>query len=107
MPKTPLRGRDPDAPDGGEGRLPPPIPSFASLRSRSDRSGVDVLVPGRAPTRPGLRAGDRPVRPAEYRDLVRIGVHVIRRAAAVQERLLPAPLRGPWRRLRRLLDDVV
>ena len=76
------------------------MPSFESLRAQGRRSRVDVLVP----ERPAALA--RTVRPPEYRDLLLAGVHVLRWAAAQQERLLPAPLRGPWRRLRRLLDDV-
>lgn len=104
MPKTP-RGWDRAASDD-DGPTPLPIPSFASLRSPGRRSGVDdVLVPGRAPTRRVGPAGDRAVRPAEYRDLVLIALRLARRAAGIPERLLPGPLGAPWRRLRRLLDD--
>jgi len=65
----------------------PAIPSFESLRSTRGRSAVDLLVPGPASTEPPVPvaapAGRPAPRPAEYGDLLRLGLRAVRAVAGV------------------------
>ncbi|WP_448628543.1 DNA-directed RNA polymerase subunit alpha C-terminal domain-containing protein [Geodermatophilus sp. URMC 64] len=59
----------------------PPIPSFASLREPRRRSAVDLLVPGAPPVaaEPSPPSPPSPApRPAEYADLLRLAVRLVR-----------------------------
>ncbi|MDP5181700.1 DNA-directed RNA polymerase subunit alpha C-terminal domain-containing protein [Blastococcus sp. BMG 814] len=89
-----------DAAPDEEGPVAPAIPSFDSLRGPRRRSAVDLLVPAAPgpppppgpvappPGPPPLPAARRPspgvggpptaVRPPDYADLLRLGVHVTR-----------------------------
>jgi hypothetical protein len=83
--------------DEPPGPTAPAIPSFASLRSTRGRSAVDLLVPGLpAPVPPapapvpavllasGTASRDRPApRPAEYGDLLRLGLRAARLVAGL------------------------
>lgn len=93
----------------------PMIPSFDSLRAPRRRTAVDLLVP-EPPPAPGASGGSRPSggapgesrpsggpRPAEYGDLLRLGVRVVRALAAVPGRLAVWSVREPVRCLRGLL----
>jgi hypothetical protein len=87
------------------------IPSFASLRAVQRHTAVDVLVPAPPPAPPAAdpvaeaapasAAGPRP-RPAEYRDLLRLGARLASAAAAVPVRLVRWSVGEPARCLRRL-----
>jgi hypothetical protein len=71
------------------------MPSFESLRSTVRHSAVDLLVPGPAPTAPPepappaspvppvppAGAGRPEPRPAEYGDLLRLGLRAVRAVA--------------------------
>ncbi|MGY2074476.1 DNA-directed RNA polymerase subunit alpha C-terminal domain-containing protein [Blastococcus sp. SYSU DS0828] len=96
-----------DEPSEEDGPVAPAIPSFDSLRAPRRRSAVDLLLtetPAPAPPVAAARVvtDDRPspgrpgagatVRPPDYADLLRLGVHVAR-----------AVLATPVRCLRRLL----
>ena len=103
----------------------PAIPSFASLRGPRRSSAVDLLLPGAASTtsaaRPAASAAlptpvpsaarpaaaqpaARPApRPAEYADLLRFGIHLVRAAAAVPGRLAGWAVREQRACLRRVL----
>ncbi|MGY1837541.1 DNA-directed RNA polymerase subunit alpha C-terminal domain-containing protein [Blastococcus sp. SYSU DS0510] len=98
----------------GEGPVAPAIPSFESLRGPRRRSAVDLLLPEAperreareqqavpspppAPPRPVAPAGrstpggagDPPaVRPPDYADLLRLGVHVARAVLVLPARCL-------------------
>jgi hypothetical protein len=76
--------------DEPPGPTAPAVPSFASLRSASRRSAVDVLVGDPGPASPPGGAGPaRPApRPAEYGDLLRLGVRLTRAALGVPGCLL-------------------
>jgi hypothetical protein len=84
----------------------PMIPSFDSLRAPRRRSAVDLLVPGRPPAPAATAPAPAGVpRPAEYADLLRLGVRVVRAAAGVPGRVALWSVREPVRCLRRLLGD--
>jgi hypothetical protein len=108
----------------------PAIPSFASLRAPRGRSAVDLLLPGvaagaaaprQAPAprhAPAPRSAPEPEpapaprrapapRPAEYADLLRFGVHLVRAAVAVPGRVAGWAVREPQACLRRVLGDRV
>jgi hypothetical protein len=110
---APPRTNDPElasagdpGPDPAEDESPaaPPIPSFASLRAPQRRTALDLLMPG-APSEPSA-TGPVPSagpRPAEYADLLALGVHVLRAAIAVPVRVMRWSVRAPAHSLRRLL----
>ena len=67
--------------DGPPGPPAPAVPSFASLRSASRHSAVDLLLAGPGPAAPVAAAPPRPApRPAEYGDLLRLGLRMTRAA---------------------------
>jgi Bacterial RNA polymerase, alpha chain C terminal domain len=84
-----------------ESRAAPAIPSFDSLRGTRRRSAADLLVPGsgpgQTPAGPGPAAAPRA---AEYADLLRLGVRLVRAAAGVPWRMTLWSVRGPVRLLR-------
>jgi hypothetical protein len=88
-----------------ETRDAPTMPSFESLRAPKGRTAVDVLVPS-ARSAPRRAPGAAP-RPAEYADLVRLGVHVARAVADAPRRVTLWSIRAPVRLLRRLVGDQV
>ncbi|RBY77269.1 hypothetical protein DQ238_15360 [Geodermatophilus sp. TF02-6] len=92
-----------DGPGPAEDESPqaPAIPSFDSLRSPRRRTAVDLLVPGPSSPAPAPAAGAP--RPAEYADLLRLGVRAVRAAAAAPGRVALWSVRAPVRGLRRLL----
>jgi hypothetical protein len=97
----------PDAEPGSaeeESPAAPVIPSFDSLRAPRRRTAVDVLVPGPppGPPAPGPARAAAP-RPAEYADLVRFGVHVVRTLAGMPLRVAGWAVREPVHLVRRLL----
>lgn len=87
----------------------PAIPSFQSLRNPRHRSAVDLLVPEAPPAPPApatAQAAPRGgPRPAEYADLLRLGVRVVRTVAGLPVRMARWSVREPSRCLRRLLGD--
>jgi hypothetical protein len=86
--------------------LYPVMPSFDSLRGVRRRTATDVLVPGRPAT--DVAAAKAPAvapRPAEYSDLLRLGVVVARAVAAAPLRVARWSLRQPVHCARRLLGD--
>jgi hypothetical protein len=86
----------------------PVMPSFDSLRDPRRRTAVDVLVPGPPPAPSATGPAPAGVsRPAEYADLLRLGVRVIRAVAAVPVRMGLWSVREPVLCLRRLLGDRV
>ena len=89
-------------PDDEESPAAPAIPSFASLRAPRGRSAVDLLLPG-APSRPSAPRPAPAPRPAEYADLLRFGIHLVRAAAAVPGRMAGWAVREPRACLRRVL----
>jgi hypothetical protein len=115
--------------DPGEQESPaaPAIPSFASLRAPRRRTAMDLLVPEQPPSvtgpapeperpssagpasvprRPSSAAGRAPAevpRPAEYADLLRLGVRLVRGMAVLPGRVAVWSVREPMRLLRRLL----
>ena len=82
----------------------PAIPSFDSLRSPRRRTAVDVLMPGPStgPSAPASARASAP-RPAEYADLLRLGMRVARAIAGVPLRVAGRGVREPVNCLRRLL----
>jgi hypothetical protein len=80
----------------------PAIPSFASLRAPRGRSAVDLLLPGAA-SRPSAPRPATAPRPAEYADLLRFGIHLVRAAAAAPRRMAGWAVREPRACLRRVL----
>ena len=93
----------------------PTIPSFDSLRAPRRRSAVDVLMPGSTPeppeppelpepSAPGPARPSGP-RPAEYADLVRLGLRAARVMAGVPLRVAGWAVRGPATCVRRLLGE--
>jgi hypothetical protein len=91
----PVEGESPDA---------PVMPTFASLRAPRRRSPVDVLMPDAPPARsPSGPARPGASRPAEYADLLRLGVRVARAVADVPVRVARWSVQEPVRHLRRLL----
>lgn len=109
-------------PDESESPAAPAIPSFASLRGPRRRSAIDLLLsdavsgPSAArldPAAPAARPAPAPAaarpapRPAEYADLVRFGIHVIRTAVFVPGRVAGWAVREPRTCLRRLLGREV
>ncbi|MGY1644122.1 DNA-directed RNA polymerase subunit alpha C-terminal domain-containing protein [Geodermatophilus sp. SYSU D00703] len=97
-------------PPDGEAPIPPPIPSFESLRAPRRRTTVDLIVPATPPPDESApAAGPRPApasgpRPATYADLRRLCVRGTRAAAGVPVRLAWWSLRAPVAGLRRLLS---
>jgi hypothetical protein len=99
----------PDAEPGSaeeESPAAPVIPSFDSLRAPRRRTAVDVLgsepPPAPSATRPAPAGVSRP---AEYGDLLRLGVHVVRAVAGVPGRVAVWSVRKPVRCLRRLFGQ--
>lgn len=78
----------------------PAIPSFESLRSTRRRTTVDLIVPATPPPDDPMPSAPRP---PEYADLWRLGLRVGSAAATLPVRLTLCAVRGPARRLRRLL----
>ena len=93
----PIRSPD-DVPAG----LYPVMPSFDSLRAGRRRTATDVLVPERPAPRDDVRQAPRP---AEYADLLRLGVVVARAVASAPLRLARWSVRLPLGCARRLLGD--
>jgi hypothetical protein len=94
------------APGGEESPAAPVIPSFDSLRAPRRRSAVDVLVPGPQPAPSATGPAPAGVsRPAEYADLLRLGVRVIRAVVGVPVRVGLWSVGEPVLCLRRLLGD--
>ena len=93
----------------------PTIPSFDSLRGPRRRSAVDVLMPEPSPERPELPELPEPPepgpartsgpRPAEYADLVRLGLRAAHAMAGVPLRVAGWAVRGPANCVRRLLGE--
>ena len=85
---------EPDAADPEqESPAAPAIPSFDSLRAPRRPSAVDLLVPGSAPPPPPPApappaAPPAGPRPAEYADLLRLGIRVVRWSLREPVRLL-------------------
>ncbi|NEK56481.1 hypothetical protein GCU56_01145 [Geodermatophilus sabuli] len=90
----------------------PAIPSFASLRGPRRHTAIDLLVP--EPPAPAATPSGAPAatpsatptgtpRPAEYADLLRLGLRAARAVAGVPGRLALWSVRAPVRGLRRLL----
>jgi hypothetical protein len=97
---------DPEpVPDEEESPAAPVIPSFESLRAPRRREGVDVLLPPvrttTTTTTTATSAGAP--RPAEYADLVRLGVRVVSAVAGAAGRVALWSVREPARCLRALL----
>jgi hypothetical protein len=105
-------------PDQADQETPdaPAIPSFASLRSNRRGTALDVLVPGPLPLSVPLPAPAPPPVPAatgrapggvpraaEYADLLRLAVRVMRALDRVPARTALWSIREPVRSLRRLL----
>jgi len=88
-----------------EAKATPTMPSFESLRAPKGRTAVDVLLPP-APSATRRAPGGAP-RPAEYADLVRLGVQMARAVADVPRRVTLWSIRQPIRLLRRLVGDQV
>jgi hypothetical protein len=92
-----------------EAPVPPPIPSFESLRAPRRRTTVDLIIPATPPPDLPAPAGrPRPApasgpRPAEYADLRRLCARGFRAAAGAPVRLAWWSLRAPVTGLRRLL----
>jgi hypothetical protein len=127
-PEPPTTVRPAVSPETGpadeESPAAPAIPSFASLRAPRGRSAVDLLLPGAAAGPPEPRQAPEPEpapvprsapaprrapapRPAEYADLLRFGVHLIRAAVAVPGRVAGWAVREPQACLRRVLGGRV
>jgi hypothetical protein len=118
-PPTPARPPAPRETGAADEDSPhaPAIPSFASLRAPRGRSAVDLLLPGAAsgpaaaPAHaPRPAQTPRPVpepRPAEYADLLRFGVDLVRAAVAVPGRLVGWAVHEPRACLRRVLRSQV
>lgn len=83
--------------DEEESPAAPEIPSFESLRDPRHRTAIDLLVPQAPPPAP---AGAP--RPAEYGDLLRLGVRAVCAVAGVPGRMVRWTLRQPAHCLRRL-----
>src|SRR4051794_11549299 len=82
----------------------PTIPSFDSLRGPRRRTAMDLLVPeppAEPPPAAAARAGGP--RPAEYADLLRLGLRMVRGAVGVPVRVARWSVREPVRCLRRRL----
>jgi hypothetical protein len=98
---------DPEpGPAEAEAPAAPVIPSFESLRNPRRRTAIDVLLPEPPPvpfTTAAAPAGAP--RPAEYADLLRLGVRVVRAVAGVPGRVARWSLREPVHCLRRLIGD--
>jgi hypothetical protein len=94
---------DPD-PAEEESPTAPTMPSFDSLRTPKRRSAVDLLVPEQPPTpSPPADAPAVAPRPAEYADLLRLGLRIVRAAAGVPPRVARWAIREQAHCLRRLL----
>ncbi|WP_346618569.1 hypothetical protein [Blastococcus montanus] len=123
LPRSAAAPAGPRHPDDEESPAAPAIPSFDSLRAPRRRTAVDLLVPGAprpapvSPPRvrphvevqaPAAPAPDAPaagheVRPPDYADLLRLGVHVARAVASAPARVALWSVREQARFLRRLL----
>lgn len=80
----------------------PAIPSFASLRAPRRRSAVDLLVPGPVTAPPAAVPAPRP---AEYADLLRLGMRLARAAAGLPFRMARWSVAQPAGCARRLLGS--
>jgi hypothetical protein len=77
-----------------ESQTPPVIPSFASLRAPRRRAAMDWLDPEPSPAiAVAAPLPPRAPRPAEWPDLLRLGVHLARTLACVPGRLAMWSLR--------------
>jgi hypothetical protein len=100
---------DPEA-ESAEEESPaaPTIPSFDSLRGTRRRTAVDLLMPGSPPVPSATEPAPAEMpRPAEYADLLRLGVRVVRALAGVPLRVAWWSAREPVHLLRRLLGEQV
>jgi hypothetical protein len=105
---------------GAEGEAPttPEMPSFASLRDPRRRTALDLLVPAADAAGDGTGADEEPPpapepvavrraapapRPAEYADLLHLGVRLARAAVTVPGRLALWSVRTQVDLVRRLL----
>jgi hypothetical protein len=119
-PPTPLPRGAGRTPADGDAPAAPEMPSFASLRDPRRRSALDLLVPaadtaddgtgadGEAPPEPepepvAVRRTAPAPRPAEYADLLHLGVRLARAAVTVPGRVALWSVRTPVDLLRRLL----
>ena len=93
-------------PDEEESPAAPAIPSFDSLRAPPRHTALDVLVP-EAPPAPAAAVPDPAgaPRPAEYADLVRLGVRLVRAVTGAAARLALWSVREPVRCLRRRVGE--
>ena len=84
----------------------PTIPSFESLRAPRRPGAVDLLMPASPPEppAPGPARATGP-RPAEYADLVRLGMRTARAMAGLPLRVAGWAVRQPVNCLRRLLGE--
>jgi Bacterial RNA polymerase, alpha chain C terminal domain len=99
----PERRPDPD-PAAEESPTAPTMPSFDSLRAPKRRSAVDLLVPEQPPApSPPADAPAAAPRPAEYADLLRFSLRMVRAAAGVPPRVARWAIREQAHCLRRLL----
>lgn len=120
LPRPGAAPAGPRHPDDEESPAAPAIPSFDSLRAPRRRTAVDLLVPGAPPppppsppvsappaqappATPEAPAPGHAVRPPDYADLLRLGVHVARAVATAPARVALWSVREQARFLRRLL----
>lgn len=98
---------DPEpAPAEEESPAAPKIPPFESLRSPRRSTAVDLLVPESPPVRSMTGPASAGVpRPAEYADLLRLGVRLVRAVTGVPGRMARWSVRELVPCLRRLLGE--
>jgi hypothetical protein len=105
--RFPATGPEPE-PAEEESPTAPAIPSFDSLRAPRRRTAMDVLMPGPPPVPPPVppstpRAPAGAPRPAEYADLVRLGLVVVRAMTDLSWRVARWSVRQPVDCLRRVV----